>query len=344
MEAAMDDDDKIRTRAYFLYVSDPDRTTNRALDDWLQAEAEILACELINSAASSAGQTPSSICDQDTVWYAGETLNGLFADLKPRLRGRRRNSVLLNRVAEYQDYLTSTHEVSDDEAKRQGANSLHIYRLAMALGVLVGECVQLSSHSVRKELKDLFSENDIAFETTAFNIVSAGMIQKASGKKVTFITEGSQLSPDLYVESLAYVECKDLHTASRNGLAKGLHDNLSRASDQLATAMKIRPLLGTGVFIDVPQEYSLDCREWQVIRDALAREDGPTFVLVSRSGINCTSETVSYPVYLVLATKSEVPEELKTGLLRQLTRKSYRIGDKGFIESCHQSAEAGVIH
>jgi hypothetical protein len=208
---------RIRERAFFLYENDRERTTLHELDDWLTAENVELArafAEAARALRPSRGAISASF-DQDEVWYGADSIGAMLKVLRPRIRNRRKNSVLLRMIESYQDYLTSSAGVSDTEAVRQGTHSLHIYRLVTAFDLLLdGGTVQAINHSLAKELKDLFSEDPVSFDTSEFNIVSAAALQRASHLPVTFINEGGDLSPDLQVDDLCYVECKDLHPAS----------------------------------------------------------------------------------------------------------------------------------
>jgi len=137
----------------------------------------------------------------------------------------------------------------------------------------------------------------VAVDTSEFNIYTAARIQKLSGFPVSFINEGDDVSPDLRVDDLAYVECKDLHPASRAGLANSLQDNVDKAIKQLQTAQATDPLRGTGICVDVPWGMlPLVQGEWQVITDALLRTSGPSFVLVSCSGVSITNGEIGFPV------------------------------------------------
>src|SRR5690606_38719340 len=124
----------------------------------------------------------------------------------------------------------------------------------------------------------------------------AAQLQSASGGHVVFLDEGMNLSPDLRVGELAYVECKDLHSASRAGIAPGLRDHLSKASEQTNTANADAPLIGTGICIDVPWgTLPLNAAEWGAIREVLESPQGPTFIYLTCSGVSVTDTTISYP-------------------------------------------------
>lgn len=330
---------RIRERAFFLYENDAGRKTVRELNDWLDAENVELARAFAEAARAlfpSRGAISASF-DQDDVWYGADSIGAMLKILRPRIRNRRKNSVLLRMIDSYQDYLTSSTPVSDAEAVRQGTHSLHIYRLTTSFDVLLnGGTVQAINHSLAKDLQNLFSEDSVSFETTEFNIVSAAVMQRASGLPVTFINEGDDLSPDLQVNDLCYVECKDLHPASRTGLAQALADHLAKATDQLNTAQGQRALPATGVCIDIPWGMlPLAANEWQAIRDSLTRADGPTFILVSCSGFNKTSTEVGFPVAVSLVTKAVVPQDLHDRLLRFLARASHRLGSTDFLRVAH---------
>ena len=332
-------DQRIRERAFFLYENDRGRTAAHELDDWLAAEDVELALAFAEAAQTLVrrrGPTRASF-DQDDVWYAADSIGAMLKILGPRLRNRRKNSVLLRMIESYQDYLTSSTALTDAEAVRQGTHALHIYRLTTSLDVLLaGGTVQAVNHSLAKELKDLFSENGVAFETSEFNTFSAAALQRASGLPVVFIGEGDDLSPDLQVDALAYVECKDLHPASRSGLAQALDDHLDKATKQLNTAQKRQALPGTGVCIDVPWGMlPLAPNEWQAVRDALTSPSGPTFVLVSCSGATNTPTEVGFPVVVSLVTKATVPQDLHDRLLKFLTNASYRLGPTDFLRVPH---------
>ena len=163
----MDLDDRVRHRAYFLYDNDKGRRRELALDDWLEAERQELAMAL---AAAAATMGPAKF-DQDDAWYAADTLGKMVGALTRRIRNRRLNSILLRIVESYQDYMTRGDAVSDTEAKLQGRNSLYIYRLISAFGELLAG-TDVSQHSVNKELKDIFSEDAITFDTTLANSTS----------------------------------------------------------------------------------------------------------------------------------------------------------------------------
>lgn len=317
-------DDNIRVRAYALYLADTKRTSPKMLDDWLDAERDVLAQEL----ASASGAT----YNQDSAYYDSEVIANMFKKLPERLRRRRSDSVLLRRIEEYQDYLTGSNEISHAEAIRVGTNALHIYRLGCALHTLgVTNPGRSVVHSVHKELNDLFSNEEVAYETASYNIVSAALLQRASGLEVTFIEEADYRSPDLRVGDLAYVECKDLHPATREGIAPGLRDQLDKAVTQLNSACGRDALVGTGVCIDVPRgTLPLQESEWASIRDALQNPNGPMFVLVTCSGAGVDGLAVSYRTEVALVTRQSVPAVLHEVLLRKLASRSYRLADWGF--------------
>ena len=243
---------------------------------------------------------------------------------------------MLSLIEVYQDYLTSSADVGDVEASRQASNALRIYRVVASLKVLVGNnFARTATHTLRKELKDLFAEDQTAFQTAEFNMYSAAAIQRQIGLPVSFIDEGDEITPDLQVDDLAYVECKDIQTTNRDNIEKALSDNLAKAHDQLAAAQRRRRLAGTGVCIDVPwKTLPLTPAEWSVIRRALSGVDAPQFVLVSSSGINLTKEAVGFPVAVCLVwSESGVP--IFEPLLRRLTRHSYRMQPDGFEPISH---------
>jgi hypothetical protein len=308
----MSSDDNIRVRAYALYLADTKRTSPKVLDDWLDAEREALAQEL----ASASGAT----YNQDSAYHDGDVIADMFNKLPERLRRRRSGSVLLRRIEEYQDYLTDSNEISHAQAIRVGTNALHIYRLGCALHTLgVANAGRSVVHSVYKELKDLFSNDEVAYETASYNIASAALLQRASGLEVTFIEEADFRSPDLRVGNLAYVECKDLHPAKREGIALGLRDQLDKAIIQLNSAWGRDALVGTGVCIDVPWgTLPLEESEWSPIREALQSPNGPMFVLVTCSGAVVDRHAVSFPTAVALVTRQSVPKELYDVLLRKL--------------------------
>lgn len=332
--AKMDTEDRIRTRAYFKWLARPVTHPPSELDDWLTAESEELALDLV--AAVSEMPLPVPSFSQDDLWYEGDKIAKLVGLLAPSLRKRRARSHLLSLITEYQDYLTSSAPLGDDEAVRQGTNALHIVRLIASLKELVGsDFMQTATHTFRKELKDLFAEDPTAFDTAEFNLYSAAAIQRQTGFPVSFIGEGEESSPDLKVDNIAYVECKDIHTLNRANIEKALADNLDKAHDQLAAAQGRRRLAGTGICIDVPfGTLPLSPAEWDVIRRALCGTDAPQFVLVSSSGINSTTEVVGFPVYVCLVwSESGVP--LFEIFLRRLTRVSHRIQPDGFDQILH---------
>lgn len=330
----MDIEDRIRTRAYFKWLERPTKGPHSELDDWLAAEREELALDLVDAVTEIALAVPSFT--QDDVWYGSDQIAKLFGLLKPQLRKRRARSYILSLIENYQDYLTSSVCVGDDEAHQQGSNALYIYRVAASLKVLVGdEFARVAMHSLRKELKDLFAEDETAFKTAEFNVYSAAAIQRQVGLPILFINEGDETTPDLQVDDIAYVECKDIQTINRHNIEKALGDNLAKAHDQLAAAQVRRRLIGTGVCIDVPWgTLPLAPAEWDVIRRALSVPSAPQFVLVSSSGINRMKEAVGFPVAVCLVW-SESGMLLFESVLRRLTRLSYKMQPDGFDRIPH---------
>lgn len=330
----MDIEDRIRTRAYFKWLARPIKHPPSELDDWLAAESEELALDIVDAVAEMPLPVPSFT--QDDLWYGADQIAKLFGLLALRLRKRRARSHLLSLIADYQDYLTSSAPVGDAEAVRQGTNALHILRLLASLRVFVGrDLMRTATHTLSKELKDLFAEDATAFDTAEFNVYSAAASQRQTGFPVSFISEGDETSPDLQVDDVAYVECKDIHTSSRTNIEKALADHLNKAQDQLAAAQGRRRLVGTGICIDVPWgTLPLNPAEWDVIRRALSGTDAPQFVLVSCSGINPTTEGVAFPVAVSLVwSESGLP--LFTSLLSRLTRVSHRMQPDGFDQILH---------
>jgi Protein of unknown function (DUF2934) len=244
-------EDRIRTRAYLKWLARPNKNSPSELDDWLAAEIEELALDLADAVSEMTFPEPSFT--QDDLWFGSDQIAKMFALLTPRLRKRRVGSHLLSLIEDYQDYLTSSAPVGDEEASRLGVTALHILRLLASLKVLIGNDLALTAtHSFRKELKDIFAEDRIAFDTSEFNVYSAATIQRQARLPVSFIKEGDETMPDLQVGDIAYVECKDIHTDNRNNFEKTLTDNLAKAHAQLATAQQRCQLVGTGVCIDVP--------------------------------------------------------------------------------------------
>lgn len=330
----MDIENRIRTRAYFKWLERPAKGPPSELDDWLAAEREELALDLIDAATEAVLPDPSFT--QDDAWYGSDRIANLFGLLKRRVRKRRTRSYMLSLIDDYQDYLTSSAAVSDVEANRQASNALRIYRIVASLKVLVGDSfARTATHTLRKELKDLFAEDQTAFETAEFNMYSAAAIQSQTGLLVSFIDDGDETAPDLQVDDLAYVECKDIQTTNRENIEKALSDHLAKAHDQLAAAQRRRRLAGTGVCIDVPwTTLPLTPAEWSVIRQALSGIDAPQFVLVSSSGINPSKEVVGFPVAVCLVW-SESGAPLFEPLLRRMTRHSYRMRPDGFEPISH---------
>lgn len=163
----MDMENRIRTRAYFKWLERPAKGPPSELDDWLAAEREELALDLVDAATEAVLPEPSFT--QDDAWYGSDRIANLFGLLKPRVRKRRSRSYMLSLIDEYQDYLTSSAAVGDVEANRQASNALRIYRIVASLKVLVGDSfARTATHTLRKELKDLFAEDQTAFETAEF--------------------------------------------------------------------------------------------------------------------------------------------------------------------------------
>jgi hypothetical protein len=327
-------EDRIRTRAYFRWLARADRSSHTELDDWLAAEAEEHVLTILAAAAEVPIPEPSFT--QDNIWYDSEKIARLFQLMKANVRKRRAKSHLLSLIDSYQDYLTSSSVLSDKEAFLQGTHALQIVRLVSSLRVLVGpDFARTASHTVSKELKDLFSDDSTAFETAEFNLFSAAAIQRQSGLPVLFVNEGDETSPDLRVDDLAYVECKDIHTQNRENIEKAMADNLAKAHEQLAAAQRRSRLPGTGVCIDVPWG-TLDLRltEWDIIRRALSAVDGPQFVLVSSSGVDRRPDTVGFPVAVSLVWHDS-GRPLFEPLLRHLTRVSHKLQADRYDQIIH---------
>lgn len=330
----MDLEDRIQTRAYFNWLEREDKHSPVALDDWLAAEREEVANLLAEIATRVA--LPELSFNQDDVWYSSEQISALFGLLKPLLQKRRSRSCLLSLIEEYQDYLTSSRVVSDEEAERQGANALSIFRIATSLGCLIGKDFRKAAmHSFAKELKDLFAEDRTSFQTAEFNLYSAAAIQRQTGMSVSFIAEGAETTPDLQVGELAYVECKDIHTQIRSNIEKTLSDNLDKAHGQLAAAQSRKPLVGTGICIDLPwRTLPLSMPEWTVIRRSLSVANAPQFILLSSSGVNPSKTGIGFPVATCLVW-GDSATPLFDPLLRHLTQHSYRMLSDDFEEISH---------
>jgi hypothetical protein len=328
-------DEQIRTRAYFKWLSRPDHGRASAFDDWLAAEEEELAISLA-ATANAASADSAFTYTQDDLWFGSTQLADLFGLLRPTLRRRRAQSRLLAMIEEYQDYLTSSSTVSDTEAVRIGGHALRIWRLLSSLGILIGDDLSLTqSNSVRKELKDIFSESLIAFQTSEFNLYSAASIRLYTGLEVFFIDEGKEASPDLEVRNLAYVECKDVQSTSRDNLGMALEDNLGKALRQLHEAQESRRLPGTGICIDLPiGSLPLANSEWEVIRHILSSSEGPDFVWISSSGLVATKTHVGSPVATCLVWRQS-GEHLFHSLLRYLGRSSFKMHSDHFEHIFH---------
>jgi len=328
-------DERIRTRAYFRWLAQSDHGQPSAIEDWLAAEEEELAVSL--AATTKAASASSAFTyTQDDLWFGSAQLADLFELLRPTLRRRRAQSQLLAMIEEYQDYLTSSNLVSDTEAVRIGGHALRIGRLLSSLVILVGDDLSLTqSNSVRKELKDIFSESLLAFQTSEFNLYSAASIRLYTGLEVSFIDEGKQTSPDLEVRNLAYVECKDVQTTTRDNIGKALEDNLEKALRQLHEAQESRRLPGSGICIDLPLgSLPLADSEWEVIRRILSRSEGPDFVWISSSGLVATKTHVGSPVATCLVWRQS-GEHLFDGFLRHFGRSSFKMHPDYFEHIFH---------
>jgi hypothetical protein len=330
----MDIDNRIQIRAYFKWLERPNKNVSSEIDDWLAAESEEQAYNILDSVSEMT--LPELSFNQDDIWFVADDITKLFGLLGKRLRNKREQNHLLSLINSYQDYLTSSTPVSDDEAARQGSNALHIFRLIVSLKVLVGNDIALTAkHTLEKELKDLFGRDRTAFDTAEFNIYTAAEIKRQSRLPVCFIGEGSETTPDLQVDDVAYIECKDIHTNSRSNIEKALEDNLAKAHEQLLAAQQRRRLLGTGVCIDVPWDtLPLTQPEWDVVRRTLSNNNAPQFVLISSSGISQEKEAVSFPVAVCLVW-SDSGTPLFEKLLSRLSRVSYRMQPDGFDEVYH---------
>jgi hypothetical protein len=331
-------EENIRTRAYFKWLSRSDHGHTSTLDDWLRAEEEELALELVRTVKAAA----PDLCafSQDALWFGAEQLTKLFNLMSPALRRRRGRSRLLAMIEKYQDYLTSSHALTDDEAIRIGKTIYRIGRLLCSLVILVGnDLTGTRQHSVHKELKDIFSECFSTFETSEFNLHNAATIHRYTGLEVLFIGEGADKSPDLEVRDLAYVECKDVQTGNQNILAKTLEDHLKKATLQLRTARANKALPGSGVCIDVPLgSLPLPQDAWKVLRIFLSDSDGPDFVRISCSGVRATSTHVGGDVRTCLVWRAS-GEHLFQPLLRHLGQESFKMHPQDFEPISHRSSE-----
>jgi hypothetical protein len=275
-------DERIRTRAYFRWLTRSNDSLASTLEDWLAAEEEELLLSLVSIAKTAAVPQPF-VFTQDDLWFGSTKLADLFGLLGPKLRSRRARSRFLAMIEEYQDYLTSSSSVSDDEAVRIAGNAYRIGRLLSSLVILVGEDLSaVESHTLRKELKDVFANSLISLNTSEFNLYTAANIRLYTGLEVSFIDEGEETSPDLEVNGLAYVECKDVQTTARDNMSKTLEDNLVKAKGQLREAQRSRPLPGSGICIDLPPgSLPLTPSEWDMVRATLSSPEGPDFVWVA---------------------------------------------------------------
>jgi hypothetical protein len=330
----MEIEDRIRIRAYYKWLKRQKEARTSEVDDWLAAESEELALELVD--ASSKRTLPEPSFTQDDLWFGSEQIAKLFDLLKPPLRKKRARSHLLSMIDDYQDYLTSSAPVSDDEAERQGKNALLIFRLLASLTTLIGDNLALTAKDgLCKELKDLFSEDRAAFDTAEFNVFSAAVIQQQTGFSVSFISEGDETTPDLRAQGIAYVECKDIHTTSKKNIDKTFADNLGKARRQLSTAQRRQRLAGTGVCIDVPWDMlPLELPAWNVVREALSAADGPQFVLLTSSKVKSTKEAVCFPIAVCLVWSGS-GKPIFEPLLRRLTRSSHKMQHGGFDVVSH---------
>jgi hypothetical protein len=134
--------ERIRTRAYFKWLSR--RGDSHASPDWLAAEEEELFLSLIAAAKTAIPQP--FVFTQDDLWFGSAKLADLFGLLGPKLRRKRARSHFLAKIEEYQEYLTSSHPVSDEEAVRVAGHAFRIGRLLSSLIILTGR-ISLRSHS-----------------------------------------------------------------------------------------------------------------------------------------------------------------------------------------------------
>lgn len=175
-------DERIQTRAYFKWLS---RDASQGLPeaDWLAAEEEELFLSLV--AAAKVAIPQPSVFSQDDLWFGAAKLAELFGLLGPRLRRKRTRSYLFAMIERYQDYLTSSHSVSDEEAVRVAADAFRIGRLLCSLIILAGDDLSaVAFHSLRKELKDVFSESEVSFNTSEFNLYAAASIRLSTGLEI----------------------------------------------------------------------------------------------------------------------------------------------------------------
>jgi hypothetical protein len=329
-------DERIRTRAYFKWLNRRDDSQASPEADWLAGEEEELFLSLV--AVAKAAIPQPFVFTQDDLWFGSAKLADLFGLLGPRLRRKRARSHFLAMIEEYQDYLTSSHPVSDEEAVRVAGHAFRIGRLLSSLIILAGEDhFAVAFHSLRKELKDVFSESEVSFNSSEFNLYSAASIKLSTGFDISFIDEGKETSPDLEVNGLAYVECKDVQTTTRANLSKALEDNLLKATSQLREAQNKRLLPGSGICIDFPpKSLPLTLSEWDVVRAVLSDPEGPDFVWISCSGLVSIRTDAGWPVATCLVWRQSA-EHLFNQLLRHLGRSSFKMQPGHFEQISHTS-------
>jgi hypothetical protein len=302
-----------------------------------EAATEQLLKTLLHIAAT--GRYPQPGLGIEEVWQSAEDIHSLAALLPPKLLKKRKNIHIFKVIDRFQDYATSSSQLSDEEAIRIGDDVLRLFRIISSLNTLLGHDINVAKdHSVRKELNDLFSESATTFETAEFNLFSAAFIQRSAGLPVRFIEEEDERkTPDLRLASLCYVESKDLHTTNRNSIGAAISAKAGEASAQLEAIQLRDPLPGSGLCIDVPWgTLPLQEPEGQLIAQILLEGNSPHFLLFSASGITINADNVGFPVALSLIWRPE-GLHLYEPLLRKLTKQSHLLVDGSFEVIDHQN-------
>lgn len=287
------------------------------------------------------------------IWAASERLDLLFSLLPKRIQSRRANSHLRSLTSNFMDYLTRSDLISDEEAVKIGHSALSVWRLTTSIESLYGRPIDrsIASQPLFREFERLFDNSKRSFEAAEFTIYTAAQIEIRTKEKVAFVPERTdEVTPDLRISNLCYLECKDLGPASASGVGAAMNDRLQEAAAQLGAAQRRGGLPGGGVALDLPLNLfqpgpidscpaARDARA--VVAKTLAVPGEIGFVILSISGFEVTTTGVSAPDRLAVFARQNLPVAIFSRLLsRMATRiyvcppdrqREYRIRERAFF-------------
>jgi hypothetical protein len=291
--------------------------------------------------------------NESEIWAASERLDLLFSLLPKRVQERRANSHLKALTSNFMDYLTRSDLVSDAEATAIGRAAFGVYRVTTSIETLYGRLIDsnITSHPLFREVERLFDNSKRSFDGAEFTLYSAAQIEIRAHEKVALVLErANEVSPDLRVSELCYVECKDLVPASAGGIRAAMHDRLQEAAAQLAAARRRDCALAGGVALDLPlqlfQPDAIDscpaARDSRaIVAETLSVPGEIGFVILSISGFEITPKGVWAPDRLAVFARQNLPVAIFRRLLSRLAsciyvcppdrQREHRIRERAFF-------------